>query len=233
MKVLIACEYSGRVRDEFIARGHDAISCDLRSTESKGPHYQGDVFDLINWPRSERFEFEDGNGRTRCWFPSGPKGNTLGFDLLIAHPYCTFNCLSGIRWMYHPEDTALPAEQRRRHPKFPDRMEKFIDGVNFFNALKNCAIPKKCLENSQPHGLAMQHIGRYTQVVQPWMFGDPVTKGAYLWLEGLPPLIAKNKKSDFESIRAECHMMPPGPERERERSRTRVSIAKAMAEHWG
>lgn len=69
MKVLIACEYSGRVRDAFLAKGHDAISCDLLPTDSPGPHYQGDVFDIIN----------------------------DGFDLLIAHPPCTHLAVSGAR----------------------------------------------------------------------------------------------------------------------------------------
>ena len=152
---------------------------------------------------------------------------------MIAHPYCTFNCLSGIRWLYHPEDTHLPSEQRRRHPAYPNRMDDFEVGARFFNALMNAPISKVALENSQPHGLAMSRIGRYTQIAQPWMFGDPVTKGAYLWLRGLPKLIPTHQKSDFDSIKAACHLMPPGPQRERERSRTSQAIADAMAEQWG
>jgi len=69
LKVLVACEYSGRVRDAFIAKGHDAISCDLLPTDSPGTHYQGDVFDIIN----------------------------DGFDLMIAHPPCTDLAVSGAR----------------------------------------------------------------------------------------------------------------------------------------
>ena len=72
MKVLVACEYSGRVRDAFIAKGHDAISCALLPTDAPGPHYQGDVFDIIN----------------------------DGFDLIIAHPPCTRLCNSGVRWLH-------------------------------------------------------------------------------------------------------------------------------------
>jgi hypothetical protein len=71
MRVLIACEYSGRVRDAFIKKGHDAISCDLLPTDVLGPHYQGDVFDIIN----------------------------DGFDLMIAHPPCTRLTNSGVRWL--------------------------------------------------------------------------------------------------------------------------------------
>ena len=206
MRILIACEYSGRVRDAFARRGHTVVSCDLRATESPhGWHIQGDVLGVLN----------------------------QGWDLMIGHPYCTFNCLSGIRWMYHPEDTHLPAHERRRHPNYPNRMADFEEGAVFFNALKNAPIDKIALENSQPHGLAMSRIGRYTQAVQPWMFGDPRTKGAYLWLKNLPKLVPTHSKSDYERITAECHNMPPGPEREKERSRTSIAIAEAMADQWG
>lgn len=205
MRVLVACEYSGRVRDALRKRGHDATSCDLRPTERPGPHHQGNVLEILN----------------------------DGWDAMIAHPYCTFNTLAGIRWMYHPDDTHLPAEQRRRHPAYPNRMDDFLEGVRFFNALKNAPIPRICIENSQPHGLAMQHIGRYTQIVQPWMFGEPYTKGAALWLKNLPPLVATHGKSDYERIIPACHHASPGPNRERERSRTYQGIADAMAEQWG
>lgn len=205
MKILIACEYSARVREAFKARGHDVTSCDLRPTEVPGKHYQGDVRNILN----------------------------DGWDAMIAHPYCTYNTLAGIRWMYHPDDTALPPELRRRHPLYPNRMVDFLEGVEFFNTLKNAPIPLIALENSQPHGLAMQHIGRYTQIVQPWMFGDPYTKGAALWLKGFPKLVPTHKKSDYPKIHAACHMASPGPERERERSRTYPAIARAMAEQWG
>ena len=70
MKVLVACEFSGIVRDAFIAKGHDAISCDLLPTEIQGPHYQGSVFDIID---------DD-------------------FDLMIAHPPCTHLAVSGARY---------------------------------------------------------------------------------------------------------------------------------------
>lgn len=69
LRVLVACEYSGRVRDAFIQRGHDAISCDLIPSDAPGPHYTGDVFDIIDYP----------------------------FDLLIAHPPCTHLSVSGAR----------------------------------------------------------------------------------------------------------------------------------------
>jgi len=150
---------------------------------------------------------------------------------MIAHPPCTYNTLAGIRWMYHPEDTRLPAEERRRHPQYPDRMERFLDGVTLFKALLAAPITRICVENSQPHGLAMQHIGRYDQIVQPWMFGEPYTKGAALWLKNLPKLGPTHQKP--LKVTAACHRASPGPNRERERSRTYLGIAEAMAAQWG
>lgn len=209
MKILIGCEYSGRVRDAFARLGHTAVSCDLRATEAPhGWHIQGDLLEVI-------------------------KAGAESFDMMIAHPYCTFNNLAGIRWMYHPEDTHLPAAERRRHPLYPNRMDDFLKGVEFFLQLKSCGIPKIVLENSTPHGLAMQHIGKPDQTVQPWMFGSPFTKAAALWLKGVSPLVPTHKKTDFEKITAACHMMPPGPNRERERSRTDPAIAEAFARQWG
>ena len=211
MRILIGCEYSGRVRDAFARRGHTAVSCDLRATESPhGWHIQGDLLDVI-------------------------KSGAESWDMMIAHPYCTFNTLAGIRWMYHPADTHLPAAERRRHPDYPNRMADFLAGVEFFNALKNCGIPKIALENSQPHGLAMHHIGRYGQIVQPYHFGSPFTKAAALWIKGLPLLQHSHKKSNYEpgEIVAACYMMAPGPNRERERSRTDPAIAEAFASQWG
>lgn len=208
MKILVACEYSGRVRNAFAALGHEVWSCDLRPPEDLTPfHIKGDVREVLD--------------------------KDSGWDMLIGHPYCTFNAKAGIRWMYHPEDTHLPASERRRHPQYPNRMQDFLEGVEFFNFLKGQPIERICLENSAPHGLAMEHIGRWDQIVQPWMFGEPYTKGAALWLKGLPKLNATHSKSDYERIIPACHYAAPGPEREKERSRTYQSIANAMATQWG
>ena len=212
LKILVACEYSGRVRDAFLRRGHNAISCDLLETEVPGPHYQGDVRDILY----------------------------DGWDLMIGHPYCTYNTLSGVRWMYHPDDTDLPATERRRHPQYPHRMNDFLEGVDFFKTLLNAPIDKICLENSQPHGLAMGHIGRYTQVVQPWMFGHPESKATCLWLKGLPPLVPTHvnmgdmfSEAAPEERKGVVHHMEPGKDRWKNRSRTYENIAWAFAAQWG
>lgn len=208
MRILISCEYSGRMRDAIAAHGHTAVSCDLRPSETPGLHIQRDVLEVL-------------------------RGDWDSFDAMVAHPYCTFNALSGVQWLYHPEDTLMPAAQRRRHPKYPSRMVDFLKGIEFFKAHQESKIPVKVIENSQPHGLAMSHLGRYDQILQPWMLGSPFTKGAYLWLEGIGPIPTTHKKSDYKDgeIKAACHMMPPGPNREKERSRTDPAIAIAIAKH--
>ena len=81
MRVLVACEFSGIVRDAFIARGHDAISCDLLESERPGPHYQGDIFEYLNHDADVR-DLVGGQG----------------FDLMIAHPPCTHLAVSGAAW---------------------------------------------------------------------------------------------------------------------------------------
>lgn len=132
MKILVACEFSGRVRDEFTKLGHTAMSCDLRETETDGPHYKGDIRDVL---------YDE-------------------WDCLIAHPYCTYNTLAGIRWMYHPDDTERIHWARRRHPNYPNRMKDFEQGVEFFKLFSEAKhIPKRCVENSMPHGLATAKLG--------------------------------------------------------------------------
>jgi len=95
LNILIGCECSGIVRDEFIKLGHDAMSCDLQPCDRPGPHHQGDLIELLN---------------------SKPSGY---YDLMIAHPVCTYLCGSGWHW----------------HKKQPDRMAKSIDARDFFMRL--------------------------------------------------------------------------------------------------
>lgn len=156
---------------------------------------------------------------------------------MVAHPYCTFNTLAGIRWMYHPDDTALPQPDRRRHPKYPNRMRDFLEGALLFADLMAAPVEYIAAENSKPHGLAMSVLGRPAQTVQPYDFGSPFTKGATLWLKNLPALVASHTKAQVieqhGKIEARCHLMPPGPDREKERSRFDPAIAAAMAQQWG
>ena len=188
MRVLVACEYSGAVRDAFTALGHEAMSCDLLPTESPGAHHQGSVLDVLN----------------------------DGWDLMIAHPPCTFLCNSGVRWL---------AEN-------PDRWRDLDAACHFFNALLDAPIPRICIENPIPHRHAVQRIGgrKYTQIIHPWQHGHGETKATCLWLKGLPPL---TPTAIVDGRVQRIHRMPPGKNRSKERSKTYAGIASAMAAQWG
>ena len=140
MKVLVACEYSGIVRDAFIKKGHNAISCDILPSESDlGEHYQGDVMDIL---------YED-------------------WDMMIAHPPCTFLAVSGAAWFYHPEDKHLPTDQRRPHPKHPNRRQLQEEALDFIRLLLDAPIGKIALEN--PVGVISTKIRKPDQIIQPYI----------------------------------------------------------------
>jgi len=183
---LIACEFSGVVRDAFLARGHDAWSCDLLPTEKPGPHYQGDVYGF--WRQS--------------------------WDLLIAHPPCTYLANSGVRWLYNADGSYNT-----------ERWAAMQEAAAFFWSLFHAPVARICIENPIPHKHA--NLPRYTQTIQPWQFGHGETKRTCLWLRGLPPL----KPTDIVSGRQpRVHHAPPSKDRWKERSRTYPGIAAAMAE---
>jgi hypothetical protein len=193
VKVLVACEYSGVVRDAFILAGHDAISCDLLPSEKPGPHYQGDVFDIIN----------------------------DGFDLMIAHPPCTYLSSSGLHW----------------NKRVPGRQLLTEQALEFVSKLLNANIPMIALEN--PVGCISSRIRKPDQIIQPWHFGDDASKKTCLWLKGLPRLIGTNMlEGDAKTRRANQtasgqNKLGPSPDRWKERSRTYQGIANAMALQWG
>jgi len=188
MKVLIACEYSGIVRDAFTKAGHEAFSCDLLPTETEGVHYQGDIKDFLY---------------DHKW------------DLMIAHPPCTYLTNSGVRWL---------------HTR-PERWAQLDEGAAFFNFLLNASIYRICIENPIPHKYAVERIGRnYDQIIQPWQFGHGETKATCLWLKNLPKLKPTNIVDGREQ---RIWKMPPGPDRAKERARFFTGVADAMADQWG
>lgn len=206
MKVIVGFEESGRVRQAFRDIGHDAWSCDLEPAADDSPyHHQGDIFEFLD--------------------------NTSDWDLGIFHPVCTYLCLSSAKWFYHPDDKHLANEDKRPHPDYPDRVQQFEQGIETFLRVQRLDIPKICIENSIPLGRTIHHAGRPSQVIQPWWFGSPYTKGAALWLKGLKPLVATHEKP--AKIIAEAHEMAPGKERAKLRSRTDPAVAGAMAQQWG
>lgn len=196
MRVLIACEYSGKVREAFRKLGHDAWSCDLLPADDNSPyHYQGDIFDIID----------------------------QGWDLMIAHPPCTYLTNAGVSWLYRKEG----------------RWEDMREGAEFFKKLLEANIPKIAVENPIMHKYAVEIIGRrQDQVIQPWMFGHTEQKGTCLWLKGLPLLKPTNDvKEEMMKLtpqqRQRLHYLPPSADRWKIRSETYQGIADAMAEQWG
>jgi hypothetical protein len=213
MKVLVACEYSGIVRDAFIKKGHEAVSCDLLPSESDlGNHYQGDVTDILN----------------------------DGWDMMIAHPPCTYLSVSGARWYYHPEDKHLPYEERRPHPMHPNRRQLQQEALDFVQLLLNAPIKKIVVEN--PISVISSRVKKPTQIIQPYEYGHPTSKSTCLWLKNLEPLqptdvvepiwINVSKGKRMSKFHYDTYTLPK-EERGKIRSATFPGIAKAMAEQWG
>lgn len=196
MKVLVACEYSGTVREAFKRAGHDAMSCDLLPTDVEGNHHQGDVLELLH----------------------------DGWDLLIAHPPCTYMTNSGVSWLH----------------KDPTRWAKLDDAAKFFNKFLNAPIKRIAVENPVMHRYAKERIGgiKQSQVIQPWMFGHTEQKATCLWLKNLPLLQPTNNVKEVmlqkpANERQRLHYLSPGPDRWKIRSKTYQGIADAMVAQWG
>ena len=184
MKVLVACEFSGVVRNAFLARGHDATSCDLLPSETPGPHHQGDVLEILN----------------------------DGWDMMIAHPPCTYLCNSGLHW----------------NNKRPERNALTQEALEFVRKLLDAPIERIALEN--PVGCISTQIRRWDQAIQPWQFGHGENKRTCLWLKNLPPLSPTQVVDGREN---RIWLMSESPDRWKKRSLTYYGIAEAMADQWG
>ena len=188
MKVLIGCEFSGTVREAFLRVMPDCElsiwSCDLMPTEIPGRHLQGD---LIHWARDAGWKW----------------------DLLIAHPPCTYLARSGARW-------------------WPGRQTEQAAAIEFCRTI--LALPIKHIALENPIGKLSTAIRKPDQIIQPWQFGHPETKATCFWLKNLPNLLP-TKVVDGREPRV--HFAAPGPDRWKERSRTLPGIAEAMASQWG
>lgn len=193
-RVLVACEFSGIVRDAFRALGHDAWSCDLLPSvaEFQGPHLEGDV---------------------RWWLGEG-------WDLMIAHPPCTYLCSSGLHW----------------NARRPERAAETERAVAFVRELMDAPIPRIAVEN--PIGCLSSRIRKPDQIVQPWYYGDDASKATCLWLKNLPPLLDTNRlPGDARTRRANQtasgqNKLGPSPDRWKLRSLTYPGFAAAMATQW-
>lgn len=180
MRVLVACEFSGRVREAFSKQGHDAWSCDLLETEIPGNHIIGDVRDILN----------------------------EGWDLMVAHPPCTYLSASGARW-------------------WKDRQKEQISAIRFAQDLLYAPIERIAIEN--PVGRLSTVIRKPEQIIQPWQFGDGETKATCLWLKNLPLLVPTN----IVEGRRQGISNASKKDRGKNRSRTYQGIADAMGEQWG
>lgn len=218
MKVLVGCEESQAICSAFRALGHEAYSCDLLPASGGHPewHLQMDVFKAI--------ELKD-------------------WDLLIAHPPCTFLAGSAVQWLSHPEDKYLPFDERRPHPKYPNRRQDMLDSVEFVKNLYNCKIPRVAIEN--PVGLLSSRWRKPDQIIQPYMFGDEATKTTCFWLKNLPNLTPTNIVDKGERVTYKSGKSHPKwyaealskaktkQERQTLRSKTFQGIANAIAEQYG
>ena len=195
MRVLVGCEFSGIVRDCFLAEGHDAISLDILPTESPGPHI---IDDLINHLNDD-------------------------YDLLIAHPPCTYLSSSGLHW----------------NKRDPTRAEKTNAALEFITAIWNSPIPRICIEN--PVGCINTRLPFMPkpQYIQPYQFGEDASKKTGLWLKNLPPLVpteyVEPRLVDGKprwSNQSDAGQSRLGGGSGKERSVTYFGIAYAMATQW-
>lgn len=188
MRVLAACEFSGVVREAFRAKGHDAWSCDLLPADDGSEfHLQCNVREVLS----------------DSW------------DLMIAHPPCTYLCTSGVRWLGTQKD----------------RWKKLITDAVFFRDLLHADIEKIAVENPIMHKYAVEIIGRrQNQVIQPWQHGHGETKATCLWLKNLPELQPSNV---VEGREQRIHKMSQSPDRWKKRSITYEGVARSMAQQWG
>jgi hypothetical protein len=192
MKVLLACEESQAVTKAFRELGHEAYSCDLQ--DCSGGHSEWHI-----------------------------KGDALGeaysgkYDLMIAHPPCTYLANSGVRWLHIINGK----------PTNKERWQNVLWSRRFFVDLLNAPVNTICVENPIPHKHAF--LPKYTQIIQPWQFGHGETKATCLWLKNLPLLKPTNI---VEGREQKIWKMPPTADRAKLRSKTYEGIAKAMAEQW-
>ena len=198
MRILIACEESQTIAKAFRDLGHDASSCDLLECSGGYPewHIQGDAIEIAY---------------TQEW------------DLMVAHPPCTFLATSGARWMYNDDGS-----------RNEDRWQKQVQALDFVQKLMDAPIEKIAIEN--PISVISTQIRKPDQIIQPWMFGDEATKTTCLWLKNLPPLTP----TDIVG-KGEFYISPSGKKLPRwysdnknpkSRSKTFKGIANAIANQW-
>jgi len=214
MKIIVACEYSGIVRDAFLSMGHDAISCDLIESESPGPHIMGDIRDI----------------------------DLNGYDLMIAHPPCTYLCSSGYHWNTKRDDNNCYT------PEAVARQQQTQLALDFITYLWHAPIPRICIEN--PVGIINTRLPFMPkpQYIQPYQFGHDASKKTGIWVRGLPPLVARAEdyieprlveqngrvyKRWANQTDSGQNALPQSATRGHDRAKTYPGIAWAMVEAFG
>ena len=217
MRVLVACEESQRVCIAFREKGHEAYSCDIQPCSGGHPewHIQGDCLPIL-----------DGN----CsFFTSDVSVHTIlgKWDLIIAHPPCTYMSKAGARWMYPVAGEVDPI-----------RYAQAMEARKFFMRFLEADCPKICVENPRP--LKIVGLPKPTQIIQPYQFGHPYSKATLLWLKGLPPLNPTNILTEYTPyLPSNTGAFSRGGGGSRgiahdpvTASRTFQGVAKAMASQW-
>lgn len=216
IKVLIACEESQRVCMAFRARGFEAYSCDIQEPSGGHPewHILGDAIEAVNGGIVTTMD---------------EKTHTVGkWDLLIAHPPCTYLTNAGA------------VRMRKNGEIVPERYAKAMEAKAFFMAFYNAEIPKIAVENPTP--MKIVGLPDYNQAIQPYEYGHPYSKRTCLWLKGLPilkptdildnhePYVNGGSKDGHGNYRKFQGRKERDP---KTRAKTFEGIAKAMAEQWG
>ena len=223
MNVLVACEESQEVCKAFRAKGHRAFSCDIQECSGGHPewHIQGDVLPLLNGNCTFRTEDAQTHTQDGKW------------DLIIAHPPCTYLSNAGANSLYKKING-------KSWVNF-ERYKQGLEGKAFFMRMLNADCDRVAVENPIPS--TIYELPKYSQVIQPYEFGHPYSKKTCLWLKGLPPLFPTEIVSDY--VPYTCSGMYTkthdpkykGVSRAggaaKVRSKTFSGIAKAMAEQWG
>lgn len=213
MKILIACEFSGIVRDAFIARGHDAISCDLLPSESPGPHYQGDL---------------------REYLYRHDLGGDIKWDMIIAFPPCTHLAKSGARYWKEKQADGRQQDAIRFFMWLVNQPCPRICIENPIGIMsrdyRKSPWPGWAMQTIQPHWFG----DKYMKTTCLWLKGLPPLMATKPMLEKGEPYIARTgKRAGKVNGSLWYQMEAPGKDRSKNRSRTFPGVAKAMAQQWG
>lgn len=228
MNVLVACEESQRVCLTFRERGHRAYSCDILDCSGGHPewHIKGDVLPLLNG--NCQFQTMDGQVHEQ-------KGK---WDMIIAHPPCTYLTNGGAVRMFRREIKEFPPYGIFQMVNV-ERLKQGILARDFFMKFYNADCERIAIENPMPMNIYM--LPKESQIIQPYMFGDPYSKKTYLWLKGLPALQPTNVLDEYHPfinggggrLERPNYKGQKFAEGSTGRSKTFDGVARAMAEQWG